>query len=70
MPSQKRSLASRHSVARLRYQMSNSNSGNKQKSGLVQRQLNKGVQLAKEDGKSLASFGAEGLSSGAYVYPL
>ena len=41
-----------------------------EKAGLVQRQVQKGLQTAKEDAKQLGSIGAAAVQSTAYLYPL
>ncbi|GAA6032624.1 hypothetical protein JCM8097_004846 [Rhodosporidiobolus ruineniae] len=38
-------------------------------SNLVQREIKKGVDLAKQDGKAIADLGAQAAKSGAYLYP-
>lgn len=50
--------------------MSSSATSGKDTSGLVKRQLEKGLDAAKSDVKAISSLGAEAVQSGGYLYPL
>ncbi|GAA5936504.1 uncharacterized protein JCM15063_001904 [Sporobolomyces koalae] len=50
--------------------MSSSSTQAKDKAGLVQRQVQKGLATAKEDAKSLGQIGAAAVQSTAYLYPI
>mgnify|MGYP007026588785 CR=1 FL=1 len=50
--------------------MSSSATSSNDKAGLVKRQLDKGLEAAKADIKSVSSEGAAAIQSGGYLYPL
>lgn len=45
-------------------------SGGGDKAGLVQRKVEQGINLAKQDAAAVASLGTEALKSTAYLYPM
>lgn len=45
-------------------------SGGRDKAGLVQRKVEQGINLAKQDAAAVASLGTEALKSTAYLYPM
>ena len=49
-------------------QVSTSSAGDK--AGLVQRKVEQGINLAKQDAAAVASLGTEALKSTAYLYPM